>query len=269
MIKIYTLSDNYNNEFCPDFTTEHGYSLYIEFDGKKILIDTGASDNFLKNAEKIGIDISKIDMAILSHGHRDHTGGLKHLLSQTHCPIYISENVRDKKFHSCRGDKGFRNIGTDLELLEKYSNRFRIVSENCWITDEIALVCNKDFGYPKPYGNKFLTYETDGVECAEDFNHEIHICFVTDDGLVIVSPCSHGGFGNIVSACREFTSINEVIKYVGGLHIVESDQVATEVADFLSVKSALAPNVEIITSHCTCPEAMKLIAGCRFTDTIT
>ena len=259
MIKIYTLSDNYNNEYCPDFTTEHGYSLYIEFDGKKILIDTGASDNFLKNAEKMGIDISKIDMAILSHGHRDHTGGLKHLLSQTHCPIYISENVRDKKFHSCRGDKGLRNIGTDLELLENYSNRFRYVAENIFIVPNIALVGNKDFGYPQPYGNKFLTYEQNGVGLKEDFNHEIHICFLCDDGLVIVSPCSHGGFGNIVSACREFTGVNEVSKYIGGLHIVESDQVASEVADFLDVKSKLAPNAEIITSHCTCPEAMELI----------
>ena len=258
MIKIYTLSDNYTNENCPDFITEHGYSLYIEFKGQRILIDTGASDNFLKNAEKMGIDISKIDIAILSHGHRDHTGGLKHLISQTHCPIYISENVRDKKFHSCRGDKGLRNIGTDMELLENYSNRFRYVKENGWITPEIALVCNKDFGFPQPYGNKFLTYEENGVECPENFNHEIHICFVTDDGLVIVSPCSHGGFGNIVSACREFTSINEVSKYIGGLHIVESDQVAAEVADFLAVKSALAPKAEIITSHCTCPEAMEL-----------
>ena len=259
MIKIYTLSDNYNNEFCPDFTTEHGYSLYIEFDGKKILIDTGASDNFLKNAEKIGIDISKNDMAILSHGHRDHTGGLKHLLSQTHCPIYISENVRDKKFHSCRGDKGLRNIGTDLELLENYSNRFRYVAENIWITPNIALVHNKDFGYPQPYGNKFLTYEENGVEQKEDFNHEIHICFITDEGLVIVSPCSHGGFGNIVSACREFTGVENVVRYTGGLHIVESEQVAVEVASFLEVKSSLAPSTIINTSHCTCPEAMKLI----------
>ena len=259
MIKIYTLSDNYANEFCPDFTTEHGYSLYIEFDDKKILIDTGASDNFLKNAEKMGIDISKIDMAILSHGHRDHTGGLKHLLSQTHCPIYISENVRDKKFNSCRGDKGLRNIGTDLELLEKYSNRFRIVSENCWINPGIALVGNKNFGFPQPYGNKFLTAEVDGEIFPDDFSHELHLCIVTEDGLEIISPCSHGGFGNIVSACREFTGINEVSKYVGGLHIVESEQVTAEVADFLDVKSKLAPDAEIITSHCTCPEAMTLL----------
>ena len=259
MVKITVLSDNYSNAQCPDFLTEHGYSLYIEFQGLKILVDTGASDNFLKNAELLGFNISEIDFAVLSHGHRDHTGGLKHLISQTHCPIYLSENVFDKKFHSCRGDKGLRNIGTDLELLEKYSNRFRIVSESCWITPEIALVGNKNFGYPQPYGNKFLTYEENGVECPENFNHEIHICFVCGDGLVIVSPCSHGGFGNIVSACREFTGVGEVSKYIGGLHIVESEFVAAEVADFFEVKSALAPNAEIITSHCTCPEAMDMM----------
>lgn len=259
MVKITVLSDNYSNAQCPEFLTEHGYSLYIEFQGLKILVDTGASDNFLKNAQKMGIDISKIDFAVLSHGHRDHTGGLKHLVSQTHCPIYLSENVYGKKFHSCRGDKGLRNIGTDLELLEKYNNRFRIVSENCWILQNIALVGNKNFGFPQPYGNKFLTAEVDGEISPDDFSHELHLCIVTEGGLEIISPCSHGGFGNIVSACREFTGINEVIKYVGGLHIVESDQVAAEVADFLAVKSALAPKAEIITSHCTCLVAMDMI----------
>ncbi len=259
MFKFQILSDNYYNEFCPDFITEHGYSLYMEFDEKKILIDTGASDNFLKNAERMGIDISKIDFAILSHGHRDHTGGLKHLLSQTHCSIYLSRNVLGKKFHSCRGDKGLRNIGTDLELLEKYSNRFRLVSENLWLSPNIALVGNKDFGFPKPYGNKFLTAEVDGEIFPDDFSHELHICIVTEGGLEIISPCSHGGFGNIVSACREFTSVENVMRYTGGLHIVESEHVAAEVASFLHVKSSLTPTAVINTSHCTCPEALDII----------
>ena len=262
MVKITVLSDNYSNAQCPEFLTEHGYSLYIEFQGLKILVDTGASDIFLKNAELLGLNISEIDFAVLSHGHRDHTGGLKHLISQTHCPIYLSENVYGKKFHSCRGDKGLRNIGTDLELLEKYSNRFRIVSENCWINPGIALVGNKNFGFPQPYGNKFLTAEVDGEVFPDDFSHELHLCIVTEDGLEIISPCSHGGFGNIVSACREFTGVENVLRYTGGLHIVESEQVAVEVASFLEVKSSLTPSTIINTSHCTCPEAMKLIKKC-------
>jgi metal-dependent hydrolase (beta-lactamase superfamily II) len=63
-----------------------------------------------------------------------------------------------------------------------------------------------------------------------------------------------------VSACREFTGVENVLRYTGGLHIVESEQVAVEVASFLEVKSSLTPSAIINTSHCTCPEAMRLIA---------
>ena len=258
MVKITVLSDNYSNAQCPEFLTEHGYSLYIEFQGLKILVDTGASDNFLKNAELLGLNISEIDFAVLSHGHRDHTGGLKHLISQTHCPIYLSENIVGKKFHSCRGGNERRFIGTEAELLNNQQMNF--VKESLWLMPNIALVCNKDFGFPQPYGNKYLTFECGGMEYKEDFSHELHLCIVTGEGLEIISPCSHGGFGNIVSACREFTGVENVLRYTGGLHIVESEQLAAEVADFLAVKSALAPTAVINTSHCTCPEAMRLIA---------
>jgi metal-dependent hydrolase (beta-lactamase superfamily II) len=62
-----------------------------------------------------------------------------------------------------------------------------------------------------------------------------------------------------VSACREFTGVENVVRYTGGLHIVESEQVAVEVASFLEVKSSLTPSAIINTSHCTCPEAMDMI----------
>ena len=57
--------------------SEHGLSLYIETSGKKILFDSGTSGLFMENAIKMGIDISKIDYAIISHGHNDHGGGLE------------------------------------------------------------------------------------------------------------------------------------------------------------------------------------------------
>ena len=56
--------------------SEHGLSLYIETNGKKILFDSGASRLFMENAEKMDIDIASIDYAIISHGHNDHGGGL-------------------------------------------------------------------------------------------------------------------------------------------------------------------------------------------------
>jgi metal-dependent hydrolase (beta-lactamase superfamily II) len=64
------------------FVAEHGFSVYIEAEGKRILFDTGYSDAFLKNAQKMKIDLFDLDYIVLSHGHFDHPGGLWHLLRQ-------------------------------------------------------------------------------------------------------------------------------------------------------------------------------------------
>ena len=80
-MKISVLVENsvckpYANNVKP----EHGLSLFIEFDDKKILFDTGQSDLFIQNAVKMGIDLSQVDYLIISHGHFDHGGGLKFFL---------------------------------------------------------------------------------------------------------------------------------------------------------------------------------------------
>lgn len=59
---------------CP---AEHGLSLYIEADGRKILMDTGASPLITANADMLGIDLSSVDLVVLSHGHYDHGEGCR------------------------------------------------------------------------------------------------------------------------------------------------------------------------------------------------
>ena len=56
---------------------EWGLSIYIEYRGKKLLLDAGASDLFVTNAEKLGIALEEIDLAVLSHAHYDHANGMK------------------------------------------------------------------------------------------------------------------------------------------------------------------------------------------------
>jgi 7,8-dihydropterin-6-yl-methyl-4-(beta-D-ribofuranosyl)aminobenzene 5'-phosphate synthase len=75
-MKITTLIENKNTE-NPELISEHGLSLFIEKNGKKILFDTGSSGIFTENARKLSIDISAVDLTIISHGHYDHGGGLK------------------------------------------------------------------------------------------------------------------------------------------------------------------------------------------------
>ena len=85
--------------------SEHGLSLYIETMGKKILFDTGASNLFLENAEKMGISIKDVDLAVISHGHYDHGGGLRGFFEENDkAKVYIHKKAFEPHF-SKRSEK--------------------------------------------------------------------------------------------------------------------------------------------------------------------
>ena len=87
-MKIVTLLEN--TASCPGVAPQHGLSLYIETEEWKILFDMGQDDTFAVNAEQLGIDLSKVNLAVLSHGHYDHGGGLAAFLRMNKtAPVYI------------------------------------------------------------------------------------------------------------------------------------------------------------------------------------
>ena len=91
--------------------SEHGLSFYIEYNHIKILFDTGASEVFRNNANELGVDLDKIDMVVLSHGHFDHGDGLRYLKYTTLC---CHPDCFVKRYHK----NGFRNLGLDLSKPE-------------------------------------------------------------------------------------------------------------------------------------------------------
>ena len=102
-MKWTVLSDNRR---CDDsLETEHGLSILLETDKHRILLDTGASDIFIRNAEKMGIDLSMVDYVFISHGHSDHAGGLKHFVERNRqAKVLVSPDAMSGKFFSKRGN---------------------------------------------------------------------------------------------------------------------------------------------------------------------
>ncbi len=90
-LKITTLIENNQGEHLA-LKYEHGICFFIETDNKKIIFDIGSTDSFIHNSKLLNINTSETDIVVLSHGHYDHTGGLKSLMNYTrNFKLYIGE----------------------------------------------------------------------------------------------------------------------------------------------------------------------------------
>ena len=97
-MKITALIENTSARGLP---TEHGLSLFVETAEHKFLFDMGQTDLFARNAETLGIALSKVDFAVLSHGHYDHGGGLNTFLAlNDHAPVYMSRYAFEPHYTS-------------------------------------------------------------------------------------------------------------------------------------------------------------------------
>ena len=260
MAELTFLVDNSPSGHLPELEAEHGFSLYIRFHNKNILCDTGASGCFAGNAEKIGISLKDLSFAFMSHGHADHTGGLAQLLELSGTDIYISKYAEDRHFISLRHEKP-KDISPDFRLFMEYRDRFRFVSTSTWLSEDIAAVYNISDRYAKPYGNSYLEADCGAGGRQDDFIHEMALVLKRNSGIIIISPCSHGGAGNIMDSCRRFTGERRVKAYIGGLHFVDSPYTEEETERFLKEMQETAPETVFYTGHCTGDKAKARLSG--------
>ncbi|MCX6005115.1 MAG: MBL fold metallo-hydrolase [Chloroflexi bacterium] len=136
-IKITTLSENTANY---GYLGEWGLSVLVEADGKKILMDTGMGVSAVYNADLMGIDLAEVSSIVLSHGHVDHTGGLRHVLKRSkgtdiiaHPDIWTSKYVRRNQTYI-----QFIGMPFSREELEGCGARFKLSREPVAITEHIT-----------------------------------------------------------------------------------------------------------------------------------
>lgn len=223
------------NTAKPGFESEHGLSLYIEACGKKILFDMGQTDIFTRNADRMAIDLSQVDLAILSHGHYDHGGGLaKFLEINPSAPVYVNEHAFGAYYNGTT-----KYIGLDPNL--QGNSRLIVTQDEYTIEKGLTLYsCNTN---AKPYdlGSFGLTKRADEGFLPDDFLHEQYLQIEEAGQKVLISGCSHKGILNIVQWFKP-----DVL--VGGFHFskLPLDETLAQYAQILSKSPTL-----FYTCHCT------------------
>lgn len=155
-MKWVVLVDNRTND--PVLQTEHGLSILLETGHHRILLDTGAGDMFIHNAERLGIDLTTVDYVFVSHGHSDHAGGLKQFMNiNDKAKVIVSPDALSGKFYSKRGH--LHSITTFWPNIP--DGRLLKLGETCEVADSIHVIAHIPQVYPKPIGNQNLYVETD------------------------------------------------------------------------------------------------------------
>lgn len=212
-LKIKILAEN--TVYSRKVLAEHGLSFYFEYNGKQYLFDTGQGKVLFSNAKKIGIDLKEIDTVFLSHGHDDHTGGLKEFLKiAPETRIFAHSEIFTSKYKKVNGQLEF--IGLDLE--KEDINNFTAAENNpiaapgIYSTGEIAA--------PKEsYIKNRYRIKTEAGEEVDPFDDDTSIYINTESGIVILLGCSHKGVKNILDDIRAEVGEQKIAAVLGGMHL--------------------------------------------------
>lgn len=218
-----------------DFECEHGLSLFIEANGKKILFDMGQTTLFAVNAQKMGIRIDEVDFAVLSHGHYDHGGGLAHFLEiNKSAVVYASGNAFGDYYNGTE-----KYIGLDKSL--QCNKRLIFTDGKFEISEGFTLYCCNNDDMPYKIENFGLTEKIDGGFIHDRFLHEQYLLIEENEKKVLISGCSHKGILNIAT----WFDVHAVI---GGFHFSKRplDDTLMEYARILD-----GTGKHFYTCHCT------------------
>lgn len=243
-MKITVLTEN--TAYDPRFQAEHGLSLYIETGDHKILFDMGQTDAFAKNAEALGIDLSQVDFAVLSHGHYDHGGGLESFLKyNSKAPVFI---------HRLAFGDHYNGSGKYIGLHPALQTEPRLVfteGEQSPAPGMILSDCNDRHWDVCSWG---LCRREQNVLCNDVFAHEHYLQITEGQNRILISGCSHKGIVNIADHFKP-----DIL--VGGFHLnkLEDHDRLCKIAETLK-----KTGTTYYTGHCTGAaqfDTMKAIMG--------
>ena len=265
-MKIVNLIEN--TEGNPDCVSAHGLSFYVETKKHKLLLDLGPSEDTLKNATALGINLSDVDTVILSHGHYDHSGGIIPFTKiNNKAAIYMQAAATDAYFADDGMDapERYRYIGIDPDI-EKLP-QVRFISGDTVIDEELELFTIQKRSHELPFTNKRLLVRKGNEYIRDDFRHEHYLVIRQDGKSVLMSGCAHNGILSIMDAYVEkYGKAPDTV--ISGFHLMKKtsyrEEEIREIEDIARELNKYP--TRFFTCHCTGVDAfdiMKTIMGER------
>ncbi|MCW8984097.1 MAG: MBL fold metallo-hydrolase [Thermoanaerobaculales bacterium] len=265
-MKVTALIENNRVEERDDLCPEFGLSLHIQVNGSKILFDMGSSAAFADNAEVLGINIADVGVAVVSHHHFDHGGGLEKFFElNDRALVFLRQGPRVDRFFKAFGVVK-RPIGLDLDLLDRYQRRIEYVDEMRVVAPGVYLLTGIGSAHQRPRGNRRLFMEAEGSLVPDPFDHELMMVIHEDDGMVVFSGCSHHGILNIIDAARAQFPRVPIKAVFGGFHLIGLpfyNSMAASRAEVRDIGWQVMDKVEgaVYSGHCTGKKAFDVLAG--------
>lgn len=251
------------NTGCAPLVCEHGLSLHISFREHSILLDAGSSGRFADNARTLGVDLSGVETAALSHGHYDHADGLDAFFRvNSRARVHIRRGALGAYFSMRGGAPKF--VGVRRDICQAWRERFAEVDGVYPLLEGAFLVPD-----PAPESSaeraQHLYEKTGPDQFREDvFAHEQSLVLEGERGLVVFNSCCHAGAANIAAHVARTFPGRPIAALVGGFHMMGStgtDSINCSEDYVAGVAEALKRLgvEEIYTGHCTGAPALALL----------